>query len=205
MSGLPAGVVLVVFAFFLGAIPWGYVAGRVTQGIDLRAIGSGGTGATNVLRSLGGKASAVVFTLDFLKGLLPVFIARFLGFGDVWIALAAVAPVVGHCWSPFIAFKGGKGVATGAGAAIALFPQTLLALPVMAVVVWSTRYVSLASLISAVLVSALAAGFAAAGRLDWPAALAITAISVIIIVRHNANILRLRDGTERRIGERVGV
>ncbi len=205
MSGLTAGVVLLVFAFFLGAMPWGYIAGRVLQGIDLRAIGSGGTGATNVLRSLGGKASAVVVTLDFLKGLLPVFIARFLGFGDIWIALVAVAPVVGHCWSPFIAFKGGKGVATGAGAAIALFPQTLLALPVMAAVVWSTRYVSLASLTSAVLVAVLAAGFAAAGRLEWSAALAITTIAVIIIVRHQANIHRLRSGTERRFGERVGV
>lgn len=205
MPGLLAGVILVTFAFFLGAIPWGYVAGRVTRGIDLRAVGSGGTGATNVLRSLGVKASAIVFVLDFLKGLLPVFVARFLGFGEDWIALAAVAPVAGHCWSPFIGFKGGKGVATGAGAALALFPPTLIVLPIMAIVIWSTRYMSLASLISATLAAALATGFAAAGRLEWTSAFAVVAISVIIVIRHHANIDRLRSGTERRVGERLSV
>jgi glycerol-3-phosphate acyltransferase PlsY len=119
------------------------------------------------------------------------------------VALAAVATVAGHCWSPFIGFKGGKGVATGAGAAIALFPQVLVILPVMAVVVWTTRYVSLGSLIAAGLATLLAVAHAAVGRLDWAAASAILAISGIIVIRHEGNIRRLLSGNERRFGEKL--
>src|SRR6476659_9663907 len=107
-----AGIALVVCSFLLGAIPWGYIAGKVRGGIDLRTVGSGSTGATNVLRTLGARASATVFILDFLKGLVPVLAAKMLGFEPEWQAVAAVATVAGHCWSPFIQFKGGKGVAT---------------------------------------------------------------------------------------------
>ena len=203
MPGAPLGALFILVSFLIGAIPWGYLAGRLMRGIDLRAVGSGGTGATNVLRTLGGKASAVVFILDVLKGVAPVLVARALGFGSWWVAMAAVAAVAGHCWSPFIGFKGGKGVATGAGAAIALFPYTLLALPVMAAVVWATRFVSLGSLVAAGLVAVLAVAFAAAGHLVWPFAAALLAIAAIIAVRHRGNIERLLAGTERRFGERI--
>src|SRR5687768_7148631 len=182
MPGPLAGVALVVASFLVGAVPWGYVAGKASRGIDLRAVGSGGTGATNVLRTLGPRASAVVALLDILKGLLPVFFARSAGFDSAWVAAAAVATVVGHCWSPFIGFKGGKGVATGVGAAIALFPYVLVIVPVMALVVWTTKYVSLGSLIAAGLGALLAVIYAAAGRLDWAFAIAIAAIGGIIAV-----------------------
>jgi glycerol-3-phosphate acyltransferase PlsY len=115
-----AGSILVVLSFVLGAIPWGYIAGQVTRGIDLRTVGSGGTGATNVLRTLGKPASALVLLLDVVKGLSPVLIARWLGFDPGWVAAAAVAAVAGHCWSPFIGFRGGKGVATSAGAPVSV-------------------------------------------------------------------------------------
>jgi glycerol-3-phosphate acyltransferase PlsY len=200
-----AGVVLLLAAFLAGATPWGYIMGRAVAGIDLRAVGSGGTGATNVLRTLGARASAIVFILDFLKGFVPVLIGRQLGFGSWWVAVAAVAAVVGHCWSPFIGFKGGKGVATGAGAATALFPQVLLALPVLAVVVALSRYMSLGSLVAACIASILALAFAVTGRLDWPAALAIVAMSGVIVYRHEGNIRRLRAGTERRVGQSVEI
>jgi len=193
----------VILAFFVGAIPWGYLAGKATRGIDLRNVGSGGTGATNVLRTLGAKASVVVAILDILKGLLPVVSARIAGFDTTWTAAVAVATVVGHCWSPFIGFKGGKGVATGAGAAVALFPQVLLVLPVMALIVRATRFVSLGSLVAAWLASILAVVFAATGQLDWPSALGILAISAIITLRHEGNIRRLLAGTERRFGESI--
>jgi glycerol-3-phosphate acyltransferase PlsY len=195
--------VLIAASFLVGAIPWGYLAGRFTRGIDLRAVGSGGTGATNVLRTLGARASAVVFILDFLKGFLPVEIALALGLPPWVSASAAVAAVVGHCWSPFIGFKGGKGVATGAGAAVALFPPTLVVVPVLAAIVWTTRFVSLGSLVATLLTTVLAIAFAVTGRLDWPAAIAIAVIGAIIVHRHAANIRRLREGTERRFGERV--
>jgi acyl phosphate:glycerol-3-phosphate acyltransferase len=203
VPGPLAGIALVIASFLIGAIPWGYVAGKASRGIDLRTVGSGGTGATNVLRTLGVRASVLVALLDVLKGLLPVIVARSAGFDAAWVAAAAVAAVAGHCWSPFIAFKGGKGVATGAGAAIALFPQILLIVPVMGFVVWATKYVSLGSLIAAALGALLAVAYAAAGKLDWPAAAAILIIAGIIIVRHEGNIRRLMNGSERRIGETV--
>jgi glycerol-3-phosphate acyltransferase PlsY len=187
----------------IGAVPWGYVAGKASRGVDLRTVGSGGTGATNVLRTLGPRASAIVALLDILKGLLPVVVARFAGFASPWVAAAAVAAVVGHCWSPFIGFKGGKGVATGAGAAIALFPYLLVIVPVMGVVVWTTKYVSLGSLIAAGLAALLAVAYAAAGNLDWTFAFAIMVIGAIIAIRHEGNIRRLLQGSERRFGESI--
>jgi acyl phosphate:glycerol-3-phosphate acyltransferase len=203
VPGPLAGVALIVASFLVGAVPWGYVAGKVSRGIDLRTVGSGGTGATNVLRTLGPRASVVVALLDILKGLLPVLFARSAGFDSIWVAAAAVATVVGHCWSPFIGFKGGKGVANGAGAAIALFPYLLMIVPVMAVVVWTTKYVSLGSLIAAGLAALLAVAYAAAGKLDWTFAIGIVAIGGIIAVRHEGNIRRLLQGSERRIGETI--
>jgi glycerol-3-phosphate acyltransferase PlsY len=203
VPGPLAGIALVVTSFLIGSIPWGYVAGKASGGIDLRTVGSGGTGATNVLRTLGARASVVVAVLDILKGVLPVVFATAVGFDAAWVATAAGAAVAGHCWSPFIGFKGGKGVATGAGAAIALFPQVLLIVPIMAVVVWTTKYVSLGSLTAAGLATLLAVGYAAAGMLDWSTAIAILAISLIITIRHEGNIRRLLNGSERRIGEMI--
>jgi glycerol-3-phosphate acyltransferase PlsY len=203
VDGDAVGLALVAASFLLGAIPWGYIAGKVSGGIDLRTVGSGGTGATNVLRTLGLKASAIVLVLDILKGFLPVIVMRASGFSAWWIAAAAVAAVAGHCWSPFVGFKGGKGVATGAGAAIALLPEVLVILPVMALVVWQTRFVSLGSLIAAALAAVLAVVLAAGERTSWSTALAIVVIAAIIAFRHRSNVERLWQGTERRIGEKV--
>lgn len=197
------GPLLVLVGLLAGSIPFGYLAGRTLQGIDLRTVGSGGTGATNVLRTLGTKASATVLVLDFLKGLLPVLAARWLGLDPWWVGAVAVATVVGHCWSPFIGFKGGKGVATGGAAAIALFPPVLIVVPVVLLIIWQTRYVSLGSLIGAVLAVVLAVGFAAAGQLVWATAIAIALIAAIIIYRHRENIDRLRTGSERKLGQKV--
>lgn len=199
------GPLLVLIGLLAGAIPFGYLAGRTMQGIDLRTVGSGGTGATNVLRTLGTRASATVLVLDFLKGLLPVVAARWLGLDTWWIAAVAVATVVGHCWSPFIGFKGGKGVATGGAAAIALFPPVLIVVPVVLLIIWRTRYVSLGSLSGAVLAVMLAAGFAAAGQIPWATVVAIAAIAAIIVFRHRENIVRLRSGNERKLGQKVQV
>jgi len=205
VPGQLAGVALVIASFLIGAIPWGYVVGKTSRGVDLRTVGSGGTGATNVLRTVGARASALVALLDILKGVLPVVFARSAGFEAGWVAMAAVVTVAGHCWSPFIGFKGGKGVATGAGAAMALFPQILLIVPVMALVVWGTKYVSLGSLTAAALGALLALAYAVAGQLDWTAAVAILVISGIIFGRHEGNIRRLLNGRERRIGETISI
>lgn len=191
-----------VLGFLAGSIPWGYVAG-LRSNIDLRTVGSGGTGATNVLRTLGRKASAAVLILDFLKGLLPVLLAISLGVAPLWVAITAVATVVGHCWSPLIGFKGGKGMATGAGAAIALYPPVLVALPVVIGAIWASRFVSLGSLLGALSATIVAIAAAATGRVAWDYALAIAVIALIITWRHRENISRLRRGTERKFGERL--
>jgi glycerol-3-phosphate acyltransferase PlsY len=199
----PRGVILLAGAFCLGAIPWGYLIAKATRGIDLRQVGSGGTGATNVLRTLGKGPSIAVFILDFLKGVAAVVIAQGLGFGPWWVAGAGVAAVAGHCWSPFIAFKGGKGMATGAGAAAALFPPVLAIVPITVAIVWLSRYVSLGSLTSAILAVVLAVVATATGHLALASAIAIALIALIIVGRHGGNIQRLLRGTERRIGETV--
>src|SRR5688500_1760609 len=113
-------------------MPWGLILGRWFADVDLRRHGSGATGATNAMRILGWRISAAVFALDFLQGVVPVVVARLLGLSGWWVAAVGVAAVLGHCWSPLIGFRGGKGVATGAGAAGGMLPWVLLVFPVMA-------------------------------------------------------------------------
>jgi len=204
VQSLATSIALVVCSFLIGAIPWGYIAGKI-GGVDLRTIGSGSTGATNVLRTLGARASATVFILDFLKGLVPVLIAKRLDLDPEWQAAVAVATVAGHCWSPFIQFKGGKGMATGAGAVLGLIPEAIVVVPVVLITIWLTRLVSLGSLLAVFLATAVAIVAAASARVDWSSVVATAAIAAIIVFRHRENIDRLRKGTERRLGERVAV
>ncbi|MGN6030428.1 MAG: glycerol-3-phosphate 1-O-acyltransferase PlsY, partial [Thermomicrobiales bacterium] len=185
------GIVLVVAAYALGAIPWGVVLGKTFAGVDVRQYGSKSIGATNALRVLGRKFSIAVLVLDMLKGVLPVVIGRVAGLPDWSIGLAALAAVIGHCWSPYIGFTGGKGVATGGGAGVALFPWLLLLIPVIIVVVVLTRYVSLGSIVTVALASIAAVITAATGHLPWSWAIAIVLMSAIIVQRHHANIARL--------------
>lgn len=197
------GIALVFASYLLGAVPWGVVLGRLTYGVDLRKFGSGATGTTNALRVLGWRISVAVFALDFFKGLIPVVIARWLGL-DYWlIAAVAVAAVAGHCWSPFIKFSGGKGMATGGGAAIGMFPWLLLLGLVTILVTWLTRYVSLASITTAAGSVAITLIAAWIGDLPWQAALGTAIIATIIVGKHHGNIQRLLKGTERRFGERA--
>ena len=196
-----AGLLFVMLGYAAGAIPWGVVLGRWFANVDLRRYGSGSTGATNALRVLGWRISAAVFALDFLKGFLPVLVARLVGLNGWWVTAVGVAAVAGHCWSPLIAFRGGKGMATGAGAAAGMLPWVLLVFPLMVLIVVLTRYVSLASIVGSAAVSAVVVVFGALGRLDWSIAVAIVAITGIIVVQHHGNIRRLLAGTERRFGE----
>ena len=188
-------------AYLLGGVPWGLVLGKL-KGVDVRQHGSGGTGATNTLRLLGWKTALSVFVLDFAKGLLPVLAAKALDMPDWATAGVAVATVVGHCWSPFIGFKGGKGMATGGGAAVGIAWWLLLLLLPMILIVVITRYVSLASLSAAVIGPLLVAGLAIGGDFPWPWAVAIWVMAGIIIYQHRTNISRLLSGTERKFGNK---
>lgn len=193
---------LILGAYIVGGIPWGVVLGRVFKGVDVRQHGSGATGATNALRVLGWKFSVAVFVLDFLKGLLPVALARWLDSPGWVIGAVAVVTVAGHCWSPFIGFRGGKGMATGGGAAVALMPWLAFMLVPMIIVVAITRYVSLASLSAAAIGSGLVIALALSGSFPSWWAFGVVTVAAIIVIQHRGNIARLLNGTERKFGNR---
>ncbi len=193
---------ILALAYLSGAVPYGVVFGKLFHKADLRTVGSGSTGTTNALRAYGPKISAVVLLCDILKGALPVLVARAFDASPWVIAAVAVLTVVGHCWSPFIEFDGGKGVATGGGALIALQPWVAFALLLMIVIVWWTRYVSLGSIVTASAIG-VALSVAAIWNHEEPAiAIAAVIIAAIIVWRHKGNIKRLLDGSERRISFR---
>jgi glycerol-3-phosphate acyltransferase PlsY len=191
-----AGILLV---YVVGALPVGYLVGKVV-GVDIRRHGSGNIGATNILRTVGRGAAALTLLLDVAKGYVAVGIALTLGPEPWWGSAGALLAVVGNCWSVFLRFRGGKGMATGLGAFLHLVPLAVLpALVVWAAVALTFRYVSLASLSAAV---CLPLG-AVLLRYHPSAALAALGVGMIIVVRHRDNIARLLSGTERRLGERV--
>lgn len=204
MVGPPVAALLVAVAYGAGAVPWGLVLARWVFHVDLLRHGSRSTGATNALRVLGWRASVLVFALDFLKGFVPVAVGRWVGLNGWLVAAVGVAAVVGHCWSPLLRFRGGKGMATGAGAAAGMFPWVLLVGPLMALIVLLTRYVSLASLIGSLVVSLVVVWLGVVGLVAWSVSLAIVAITTIIVLKHEGNIRRLLAGTERRFGESAG-
>jgi glycerol-3-phosphate acyltransferase PlsY len=187
-------------AYVVGAVPVGYLVARLFGVTDIRRRGSGNIGATNVLRTAGRLPGLATLVGDIVKGWVAVALAGWVDGGAPGaLAVGAVAAVVGNCWSVFLGFRGGKGVATGLGALLRLTPlATLAALPVFLVVVLTTRFVSLGSLLGAACVpfGALALG---APRSAVAGAVAVTAI---VVLRHHENIARLRAGTERRVGER---
>lgn len=190
----------IIAAYLSGSVPWGVVLGRLIKGIDIRKIGSGNTGATNAMRALGWRIALAVAVMDLLKGFLPVIIARWLGAPEWAVAVIAVAATAGHCWSPWMKFHGGKGMATGGGAAVGMLPWLLTMLPLMIIIVLITRYVSLASLIATLTGTTIAVIFAVTTDFSWWWAVAVGVIATIIIGKHHTNIARLLHGEERRFG-----
>jgi glycerol-3-phosphate acyltransferase PlsY len=191
---------LAAAAYLLGAIPFGLLIARGRAGVDLRQVGSGNIGATNVLRAVGKGAAALTLLLDMAKGVLAVGIARALGASPLGVALAAVAAVLGHVFPVFLRFRGGKGVATTLGVVLGAMPAVgLLLLGIWLGVAAVARYSSLASL------TAMAALPGLAWLLDGrvPLVTASGALAVLVIARHHENISRLWRGTEGKIGQRT--
>ncbi len=186
-------ILWVVLAYFIGAIPSGYIIGRVCYGVDLKKVGSGNIGATNAYRELGAKAGLAVFLCDFLKG----FIAVHLGMPDPTIVLAcAVFAIVGNDWSIFLHFKSGKGVACGVGAfAYICWPAVVCAFLVwLAIFKWK-HIVSLGSILAAPVVAIVM--FVMDKPLEYVGFAAFAAI--IVIGKHKDNIKRLLRGEEKPI------
>lgn len=188
---LAGDAALVVASFFLGAIPFGLVVSKLFFRRDIRAEGSGNIGAANALRTLGKGGAVAVLVLDGLKGAIPVFAGRAID-GTTLAAIAAFAAILGHCFSPFLNFKGGKGVATAFGAAIAFAWQAGLIFALIWLgLVLATGFSSAGSMLASI---------AMAPALWWlagPAAGIYGLVSaIVIVVMHRANIARLRAGTE---------
>jgi glycerol-3-phosphate acyltransferase PlsY len=186
-------------SYFIGAIPNSYLAGRLFMGIDLREHGSGNLGATNVWRTLGPKFAIPVGILDSAKGAVPVlFIAPLASDARLFALACGIMAVVGHVFSIFVGFKGGKGVATAAGVMLGLTPLAVLVTTIVwLVLVWTTGYSSLGSIVAAAILPLAAWLLHPADRdLVWVQAL----VALAIIWFHRANFRRLLAGTESRFG-----
>ena len=208
---------LLVISYLIGAIPFGYLVVLLVKGIDIRQVGSGNIGATNVGRVIGWKWFPAVFLLDFLKGALPVWLVRWsiipidlssTGWPlDDIAAVVGLAALVGHMWPIYIGFKGGKGVATGAGVLSLLLPvPTAVAVAAFVLVLLLFRYVSLGAIIAAIVL--VIARFMEVRELAFNSenrTLTIFCIvgAGLVLLRHRSNMFRLWQGNEKRIGERT--
>ncbi len=199
-------VLIVLCAYLLGSIPFGYLIVRLAGRGDVRATGSGGTGATNVTRRAGKGAGILTLTLDAAKGAVAVLLARWLlteDFGvDWWVAAAALAAILGHIFPVWLGFRGGKGVATGLGIFLSLAPLAVLCAGVVFLfVVWTTRYVSLGSMTAAAILPLcvwLLGGQQRTAENLKPLLTAAIVGAAFIILMHRANIGRLLNGTENK-------
>jgi glycerol-3-phosphate acyltransferase PlsY len=203
-NGLAAG--LVIGAYLLGSVSFSYLIVKAKEGKDVRTVGSGNAGATNVLRASGKGPAILVLLLDVAKGIVAVAVPRALEAPPGVVGAAAVAVVLGHVFPVFLGFRGGKGVATSAGALGALAPAAMLfTLLVFVALVYWKRFVSLGSMAAAAAFPLIAW---TGQRLGWvrnrdPWLIAASAaIALIIIVKHRTNLRRLLQGSEPRLGER---
>lgn len=186
---------LVVCAYLVGSIPTGLLLAKAFGGLDIRSAGSGNIGATNVYRTMGRKVGILTLVGDCLKGVVPVVAAIRLDLPVEWIAVVGLAAFLGHVYTVFLGFKGGKGVATALGVFLAVSPLSVLAaLAVFSLVLYKWRYVSLASITSAALMPSLVA------LIDKKPALVgmSLVIAALVIYKHRENIQRLKAGTENK-------
>lgn len=195
-------LILLISAYLIGSVPIGYIVGRVFFRRDIRTAGSGNIGATNALRAFGTTVGVIILLLDMLKGFGTVMLAKaILGSDSGWIAACGLAAILGHIFTIFLRFKGGKGVATAGGVFLALAPLALLMTLLSFIVITAiTRYVSLGSILGAL-------GFGIMVIMqqlmlvkpDYPLMVMSVAVVLMIILKHKDNIRRLLQGTENKI------
>lgn len=190
-------IIYLLLAYLCGAIPFGYVIAKLFKRVDIRTIGSGNPGATNVYRTISKPLGVLTLVLDLLKGFIPVYLTMLLNPDSVWLIIAvAFVTIIGHVFTVFLNFKGGKGVATGCGVFLALNPLAILiCFLVFVLFLVLFRYVSFASIMAAATLP-ISLYF-----LNSMAEIVIFAsiISILVIVRHISNIKRLLNGTENKI------
>ena len=189
-------IIAIAVAYLLGSIPFALLLARRWGATDLRSIGSGNLGAANVVRALGVTAGVLVAVPDMAKGAASVVLAARVTASPAAPAAAGLAAIVGHVYPAWLRFRGGKGVATACGVFAVLTPlATLPALAVFALIVWTTRYVSLGSVVASFAVPPIAYVTGSAA----PTVVAAFAAAALIVFRHRSNLARLRAGTERRL------
>jgi glycerol-3-phosphate acyltransferase PlsY len=210
MDKIFAITILAIISYLLGSIPTAIIAGKVLKNIDIRQYGSGNAGATNVFRVLGWRAGLIVLFIDILKGFLAAWLLVRLfpqlwsdtDFRIYWQITAGIIAILGHIWTIFAGFRGGKGVGTAAGVVLGLQPvPVLICLLVFIFVVVKTRYVSLGSIISAILLPVILLTDNFLLHLDIPMAMIVLSIllALLIIFTHRQNIKRLIQGSENKI------
>ena len=203
---------LAVGGYFLGSVPNGYLAGRIA-GVDIRTLGSGNIGATNVLRTLGKRFGYPVFILDFAKGLAAVLIATAIVKSspatsakeiDFSVAVAGIASVIGHSYPVWLGFRGGKGVATSLGILFGIeWVAAIIVCAVWLIVFQISRYVSLASIAAAIALPLAMTGMLFLNRLSSPVFVYFAiGLAAIIVLRHRSNVSRLFNGTEPRFARK---
>lgn len=203
-------LVVALTSYIIGSIPSGYIAGRIA-GVDIRTIGSGNIGATNVTRSLGKKYGYPVFIADFAKGPLVVLVANLAarqpsatGSADLHEIVAAVCCVLGNAFPVWLGFRGGKGVAVSAGLMFALMPWPAFgAIAIWLILFYATGYVSLASIVAALLLPVIVFILLYFHKMnEWSFLYVSIALTSFIVFRHRSNIARLKHGTEQRFRKR---
>ncbi len=195
-----------IFAYLVGSIPTSYLMGKLAKGIDIRDYGSGNVGATNALRVLGTRIGIITLLIDIGKGFVAIQIGKLLISEptNLFLIIIGLFAIIGHIFTVFLKFKGGKGVATSAGVFIALSPLPVaMAIVVFVVTVWLSKFVSLGSMVAALafflveLIVNISNGFA-----DFELLVFIFLIMLFILIRHKTNIKRIIDGNENRISFR---
>jgi len=190
-------ILVLLIGYLLGSVSTSTMLGKMVAGIDIREHGSGNAGATNTLRVLGPKFAGLVFFLDAVKGVLAVLIARMLGVSDTLIVFTGVAVIIGHNWPIFFRFRGGKGVATTIGVMFSLVPDAAIGAGLVGLIVlFLTRYVSLASLVFICLLPIVIINNGYHQAYVWFALV----VAVLALWRHRENIKRLLAGRESKIG-----
>ncbi len=194
---------LILFLGYLfGSFPSGYLAGRIAKGIDIRSLGSGSTGATNVLRHIGKRAAITVFLLDLFKGVLSILLAKYFLLNDSWQVAIGLSTLIGHIWPIWLNWKGGKAVATGLGIFLGLSWQVGLAtLGIFIIMITLFRIVSLASVSAALALPLIMFLSFSTSNFSFPFLIISLLAMTLVIWRHRENIVRLIKGKEPRIGQ----
>ena len=195
-------LLILFLGYLFGSFPSGYLAGRILKGIDIRSLGSGSTGATNVLRHIGKRAAITVFLIDVSKGFLSILLAKYFLLNDSWQVAIGLSTLMGHIWPIWLNWKGGKAVATGLGIFLGLSWQVGLAtLGIFLLIITLFRIVSLASISAAIALPLIMFLSFESSSISLPFLVVSLLAMTLIVWRHRENIVRLMKGKEPKIGQ----